>query len=94
MTQETQSRLHEALKTDILLVHGMVEQASSMALDLQSTVDETSEKIKQMSLVSGIGVVMGSWGWVVMVVVGLGMVSKAAAGYAAIIAGQWLHAWI
>jgi hypothetical protein len=49
------------------LVHGLVHQTSLKAIDLQSTVDDTSKRIKQMGLLSGLSVFMSAWGWLLMV---------------------------
>ena len=73
------------------LVHGLVEQASASAMSLQTTVEETSEKIKRMGLLNGLGAFVSTWGWLFIIITGLGLINRFAAGFLAIGAGEHTH---
>ncbi|OCL08094.1 hypothetical protein AOQ84DRAFT_47348 [Glonium stellatum] len=61
------------------------------AINLRSTVDETTDKIQQMAIFSGIGVALGPWGGIIFVIVGIWFASKPIGGCLATITGIiWL----
>ena len=80
-------RLQAVLKADIDTALGSISQAVTSANLLQSTVDETSAKVKEIGIFIRLSSAMARWGWVVVILIGITMMSKMAAGYMAIIMG-------
>ncbi|KAI9835945.1 MAG: hypothetical protein M1819_001843 [Sarea resinae] len=90
---ELQSRLHDSLQTDIRIAETLITQVMTKAANLQETIEETATKLKSLSLLGSFGSVAGRWSWLVVLLVGVCMTSRKAAGYVAIITGAFFAAY-
>lgn len=70
------------------LARGVISQVFASTLNLQSTVDETSEKVKSMGAVHGLAGFIGSGSWILLIIIGISMVNRSVAGYIAIGIGK------
>ncbi|KAI9673053.1 MAG: hypothetical protein M1817_003217 [Caeruleum heppii] len=83
----TQLEMQQSFQSHMYLTHDILDRMAASAHSLRTTVDETSEKVKQMGLLNGLGVFLGGWGWLLIIVFGLNMLNKAVAGYVAVATG-------
>ncbi|KAI9781749.1 MAG: hypothetical protein M1839_005742 [Geoglossum umbratile] len=85
--QENQLRDREAFQRDFDGAREILSQVVASVGLLQSAVDETSAKVKEMGVFSGLGSIIVGWGWLIVILGGVATVSRKAAGYMAIITG-------
>lgn len=66
---------------------GTFEALETTATNLRTTVDKTTDMIQQMTIFGGFGSVLGAWGGVILVFLGVWFASRRVAGWLAAIAG-------
>ncbi|KZF21091.1 hypothetical protein L228DRAFT_278254 [Xylona heveae TC161] len=86
---ETQNQLGESLRSDILLAQSLLSQVNAAAKSLQSTVEETSARVSELGLFSGLSGTGGRWSWLMMVTIGFALFSRRTAGAIAITVGAF-----
>ncbi|KAI9718761.1 MAG: hypothetical protein M1812_003935 [Candelaria pacifica] len=84
MQVETQSRLQESFRAEMTIAHGLIDQVSTSAANLHSTLEEAATKVQNIGVLNGMGSAISRWGWLFVFLVGTAMVSRKAAGCMAI----------
>ncbi|KAI9854919.1 MAG: hypothetical protein M1813_000642 [Trichoglossum hirsutum] len=86
--QESQSRLHEGMNASINALRGSILGATEDVVLVKSIANETYAKLKEMGIFFHLGgIIMSRWGWLVVILIGVAMASRRAAGFIAISAG-------
>ena len=76
---ELQTRLQDALQTDMYVTRGLLAEVTTHAANLQTTVEETAKSLSQLAGLSGIGSALFRWSWVLMAIVAVSLFSRRAA---------------
>jgi hypothetical protein len=77
------------MNASINALRGSILGATEDVVLVKSIANETYAKLKEMGIFFHLGgIIMSRWGWLVVILIGVAMASRRAAGFIAISAGQ------